>query len=204
LFEDIDRHMHSKNLAVVAALAAMFVITPFALLTQDTMANPCSRTDNGEDKTVSDEGARGANTEGNINCTFEDDVITFEPNTPTSPSGITNTESASGPAGPLSEQGPTDTTQPVDTTGLGTQSSTNPQELIAIPIVTGQELIINTPLELLTSNQQQLTNLQGSSKPVVVGSLSQEQLASLQNLIQNFNGATEATEAAIMDLFNIQ
>jgi hypothetical protein len=195
--------MHSKNLAVVAALAAMFVITPLALLTQDTMANPCSRTDNGEDKTVSDEGARGANTEGNINCTFEDDVITFEPDT--SPSGITNTESASGPAGPPSEQGPTDTTQPVDTTGLVTpQSLTNPQELIIVtPIVTGQELIINTPLEPTTSIQQQSTNQQGSSNPVVVGSLSQEQLASLQNLLQNFNGATEATETAIRDIFNI-
>ena len=32
--------MHSKNLAVVAALAGMFVIASLAMLTQDTMANP--------------------------------------------------------------------------------------------------------------------------------------------------------------------
>ena len=57
--------------ALVAAIAASALT-----MTQQAYANPCSITDIDEDKTVSDEGARGADTSGNINCSFEDDVIT--------------------------------------------------------------------------------------------------------------------------------
>jgi hypothetical protein len=54
-------------------------------MTQQAYANPCSITENGEDKDVSDEGTRGANTEGNINCNFNDEVITFEPDSDPAP-----------------------------------------------------------------------------------------------------------------------
>jgi hypothetical protein len=63
-------------LITAAALVAVMAASTLTM-TQQAYANPCSITDNGEDKDVSDEGGRGPNTEGNINCTFEDDVITF-------------------------------------------------------------------------------------------------------------------------------
>ena len=65
-------------LIAVAALVAVMAASALTM-TQQAYANPCSITDIGEDKTISDEGAHGADTSGNINCSFEDDVITFEP-----------------------------------------------------------------------------------------------------------------------------
>ena len=65
-------------LIAVAALVAVMAASALTM-TQQAYANPCSITENGEDKDVSDEGARGANTEGNISCNFNDEVITFEP-----------------------------------------------------------------------------------------------------------------------------
>ncbi len=70
----------NRLIPLIAAAALVAVMAASALtMTQQAYANPCSITDNGEDKTVSDEGAQGADTSGNINCSFEDDVITFEP-----------------------------------------------------------------------------------------------------------------------------
>ncbi len=65
-------------LIVVAALVAVMVASALTI-TQQAYANPCSITDIDEDKTVSDEGAQGADTSGNIGCDFADEVITFEP-----------------------------------------------------------------------------------------------------------------------------
>jgi hypothetical protein len=68
----------NRLIPLIAAAALVAVMAASALtMTQQAYANPCSIIENGEDKDVSDEGGRGANTEGNINCTFEDDVITF-------------------------------------------------------------------------------------------------------------------------------
>ena len=68
----------NRLIPLIAAAALVAVMAAFTLtMTQQAYANPCSITENGEDKDVSDEGGRGTNTEGNINCTFEDDVITF-------------------------------------------------------------------------------------------------------------------------------
>ena len=70
----------NRLIPLIAAAALVAVMAASALtMTQQAYANPCSITENGEDVDVSDEGARGANTAGNINCSFEDDVITFEP-----------------------------------------------------------------------------------------------------------------------------
>ena len=68
----------NRLIPLIAAAALVAVMAASTLtMTQQAYANPCSITENGEDKDVSDEGDRGPNTEGNINCTFEDDVITF-------------------------------------------------------------------------------------------------------------------------------
>jgi hypothetical protein len=68
----------NRLIPLIAAAALVAVMAASTLtMTQQAYANPCSITENGEDKDVSDEGGRGTNTEGNINCTFEDDVITF-------------------------------------------------------------------------------------------------------------------------------
>ena len=68
----------NRLIPLIAAAALVAVMAASALtMTQQAYANPCSITENGEDKDVSDEGGRGTNNEGNINCTFEDDVITF-------------------------------------------------------------------------------------------------------------------------------
>jgi hypothetical protein len=91
-------------LIAVAALVAVMAASALTM-TQQAYANPCSRTENGEDKDVSDEGARGANTEGNIACSFEDDVITFGPDQ--APAGITESAGATEQA---STTGPTGTT----------------------------------------------------------------------------------------------
>ena len=48
-------------------------------MTQQAYANPCSITENGEDKAVTDEGTLGDSNAGSIGCTFNDEVITFEP-----------------------------------------------------------------------------------------------------------------------------
>ena len=70
----------NRLIPLIAAAALVAVMAASALtMTQQAYANPCSITENGLDKDVSDEGARGTNTDGNINCSFEDDVITFEP-----------------------------------------------------------------------------------------------------------------------------
>ena len=65
-------------LIAVAALVAVMAASALTM-TQQAYANPCSITENGEDVDVSDEGTRAATTEGNIGCTFGDEVITFEP-----------------------------------------------------------------------------------------------------------------------------
>jgi hypothetical protein len=68
----------NRLIPLIAAAALVAVMAASTLtMTQQAYANPCSITENGEDKDVSDEGDRGPNTEGNINCNFEDDVITF-------------------------------------------------------------------------------------------------------------------------------
>jgi hypothetical protein len=70
----------NRLIPLIAAAALVAVMAASALtMTQQAYANPCSITENGEDKTVSDEGAQGADTSGNINCEFADDVITYEP-----------------------------------------------------------------------------------------------------------------------------
>ena len=70
----------NRLIPLIAAAALVAVMAASTLtMTQQAYANPCSITENGEDKDVSDEGARGVNTEGNINCDFADEVITFEP-----------------------------------------------------------------------------------------------------------------------------
>ena len=70
----------NRLIPLIAAAALVAVMAASALtMTQQASANPCSITENGEDVDVSDEGVRGTNTDGNINCSFEDDVITFEP-----------------------------------------------------------------------------------------------------------------------------
>ena len=76
----------NRLIPLIAAAALVAVMAASALtMTQQAYANPCSRTENGLDKDVSDEGARGANTEGNINCNFNDEVITFEPDSSPAP-----------------------------------------------------------------------------------------------------------------------
>ena len=70
----------NRLIPLIAAAALVAVMAASALtMTQHAYANPCSRTTNGDDVTVSDEGAQGADTSGNINCNFNDDVVTFEP-----------------------------------------------------------------------------------------------------------------------------
>ena len=74
-------NVKTKHLIPVIAAAALVAVMAVSALTmtQQAYANPCSITENGENKDVSDEGARAANNDHNINCSFEDDVITFEP-----------------------------------------------------------------------------------------------------------------------------
>ena len=70
----------NRLIPFIAAAALVAVMAASALtMTQQAYANPCSITKNGEDKTVSDEGIQGADAAGNIACTFEGEVITFEP-----------------------------------------------------------------------------------------------------------------------------
>jgi hypothetical protein len=70
----------NRLIPLIAAAALVAVMAASALtMTQQAYANPCSITKNGDDKTVSDEGAQGADADGNIACTFEGEVITFEP-----------------------------------------------------------------------------------------------------------------------------
>ena len=70
----------NRLIPFIAAAALVAVMAASALtMTQQAYANPCSITKNGDDVTVSDEGIQGADQDGNINCSFEDDVITFEP-----------------------------------------------------------------------------------------------------------------------------
>ena len=76
----------NRLIPLIAAAALVAVMAASALtMTQQAYANPCSITENGEDKDVSDEGTRAANTEGNINCNFQDEVITFEPDSSPAP-----------------------------------------------------------------------------------------------------------------------
>jgi hypothetical protein len=71
-------------LIAVAALVAVMAAAALTM-TQQAYANPCSITENGEDVDVSDEGTRDTRTEGNIGCTFADEVITFEPDSSPAP-----------------------------------------------------------------------------------------------------------------------
>ena len=74
-------NVKTKHLIPVIAAAALVAVMAVSALTmtQQAYANPCSITENGKNVDVSDEGARGTDTSGNINCSFEDDVITYEP-----------------------------------------------------------------------------------------------------------------------------
>ena len=81
-----------KNLTInrlipLIAVAALVAVMAASALTmpQQAYANPCSITDIDEDKTVSDEGIQGADAAGNIACTFEGEVITFEPDSAPAP-----------------------------------------------------------------------------------------------------------------------
>ena len=76
----------NRLIPLIAAAALVAVMAASALtMTQQAYANPCSITENGEDKSVSDEGAQGADTAGSIGCTFNDEVITFEPDSSPAP-----------------------------------------------------------------------------------------------------------------------
>ena len=76
----------NRLIPLIAAAALVAVMAASALtMTQHAYANPCSITENGEDKTISDEGAQGPDTSGNINCNFNDDVVTFEPDSAPAP-----------------------------------------------------------------------------------------------------------------------
>ena len=76
----------NRLIPLIAAAALVAVMAASALtMTQHEYANPCSITENGEDKTVSDEGAQGNDQAGNIQCTFDGEVITFEPDSSPAP-----------------------------------------------------------------------------------------------------------------------
>jgi hypothetical protein len=76
----------NRLIPLIAAAALVAVMAASALtMTQHAYANPCSITENGEDKTVSDEGAQGNDQAGNIQCTFDGEVITFEPDSSPAP-----------------------------------------------------------------------------------------------------------------------
>ena len=76
----------NRLIPLIAAAALVAVMAASALtMTQQAYANPCSITENGLDKDVSDEGNRGASSEGNIDCTFLDEVITFGPDSAPAP-----------------------------------------------------------------------------------------------------------------------
>ena len=62
----------NRLIPLIAAAALVAVMAASALtMTQQAYANPCSITENGEDEAVSDEGTQGADTDGNIDCTFK-------------------------------------------------------------------------------------------------------------------------------------
>ena len=70
----------NRLIPLIAAAALVAVMAASALtMTQQAYANPCSITENGEDKAVTDEGTIGDRNAGSIRCTFNDEVITFEP-----------------------------------------------------------------------------------------------------------------------------
>ena len=71
-------------LIAVAALVAVMAASALTM-TQQAYANPCSITENGEDKAVTDEGTIGDRNAGSIGCTFNDEVITFEPDSSPAP-----------------------------------------------------------------------------------------------------------------------
>ena len=76
----------NRLIPLIAAAALVAVMAASALtMNQQAYANPCSITENGEDVDVSDEGTRDTRTEGNIGCTFADEVITFEPDSSPAP-----------------------------------------------------------------------------------------------------------------------
>ena len=76
----------NRLIPLIAAAALVAVMAASALtMTQHAYANPCSITENGEDKTVSDEGAQGNDQAGNIQCTFDGEVVTFEPDSSPAP-----------------------------------------------------------------------------------------------------------------------
>jgi hypothetical protein len=69
----------NRLIPLIAAAALVAVMTASALtMTQQAYANPCSISEDGEDTAASDGGPVTGNV-GPIECTFNDDVITFEP-----------------------------------------------------------------------------------------------------------------------------
>jgi hypothetical protein len=76
----------NRLIPLIAAAALVAVMAASALtMTQQAYANPCSITENGEDKAVTDEGTIGDRNAGSIGCTFNDEVITFEPDSSPAP-----------------------------------------------------------------------------------------------------------------------
>ena len=74
------RNVKTKQLIpLIAAAALVAVMAASALtMTQQAYANPCSVDDEGEDTGASDGGPVTGNA-ASLTCTFNDDVITFEP-----------------------------------------------------------------------------------------------------------------------------
>ena len=76
----------NRLIPLIAAAALVAVMAASALtMTQQAYANPCSITENGEDVAITDEGAQGDKSAGNIECLFNDEVITFEPDSSPAP-----------------------------------------------------------------------------------------------------------------------
>ena len=70
----------NRLIPLIAAAALVAVMAASALtMTQQAYANPCSITENGEDVAITDEGELGDSNAGSISCNFNDEVITFEP-----------------------------------------------------------------------------------------------------------------------------
>jgi hypothetical protein len=68
-----------RLIPLIAAAAIVAVMAASALsMNQQAYANPCSVDDGEEDTGASDGGAVTGNS-ATLECTFEDDVITFEP-----------------------------------------------------------------------------------------------------------------------------
>jgi uncharacterized membrane protein len=73
-------NVKTNRLIPLIAAAALVAVMAASVqtMTQQAYANPCSVVDGNEDTGASDGGAVTGNT-ASLTCTFEDDVITFEP-----------------------------------------------------------------------------------------------------------------------------